>query len=318
MPTLTPEAVWAQRSNPSDASKNIVYLTFNVSNVPKESLKLNLTPTKLSYKATTDKGQEYAAEIELFEEIDPSESRHIHSARATECIIRKKEAKEEFWPRLTKEKVKLHWLKTDFDKWVDEDEQEEKAAEEPQFDPSMMSQFGGGDDAGGDFNIQTCDLGDCKELQQPFPLGATFCRKNCFVILKDCPCKINDLKVSKTGKHGFAKCNMVGYDLITGKKKQETVPGHISMFGFVPVKIEYEVADISGGQITAMTPDGQEKFFQVPESEIGTKLVAEFRENAEKGGDMFWLITVVYAPRMVGKNWQANMLVEAYKQGKAD
>jgi hypothetical protein len=42
---------------------------------------------------------------------------------------------------------------------------------------------------------------------------------------------------------------------------QETVPGHATMFGFEPKKMEYEVVDISNGQITAMTADGQEKFF---------------------------------------------------------
>ena len=115
-------------------------------------------------------------------------------------------------------------------------------------------------------------------------------------------CQVADLKISKTGKHGSSKANMVGYDIITNKKYQETVPGHTMMFGFTPVKVEYEVADIHDGQITGMTPDGQEKFFNVPEDpEVGEKLVNEFTENAAKGGDQFWIITVVYAPRMVGK-----------------
>jgi len=170
----------------------------------------------------------------------------------------------------------------------------------------------------GQLNIQSCDLTECKELEQPVPLQASLCRKNCFVIMKDNPCKVADLKISKTGKHGSTKANMVGYDVITGKKYQETVPGHTSMWGFTPVKVEYEVADIQDGVITAMTPDGQEKFFNVPEDpEVGEKLVKEFKENAEKGGDQFWVVTVVYAPRMVGKKWMANMLVEAYKPGKA-
>lgn len=34
------------------------------------------------------------------------------------------ELKIEYWPRLTKDKAKLQFLKTDFDKWVDEDEQD--------------------------------------------------------------------------------------------------------------------------------------------------------------------------------------------------
>ena len=37
-------------------------------------------------------------------------------------MLRKKEKKLEYWPRLTKDK--LPFVKTDFDKWVDEDEQD--------------------------------------------------------------------------------------------------------------------------------------------------------------------------------------------------
>ena len=39
-------------------------------------------------------------------------------------MLRKKELGEEYWPRLLKDKAKMHFLKTDFDKWVDEDEQD--------------------------------------------------------------------------------------------------------------------------------------------------------------------------------------------------
>ncbi|KAK6349518.1 Prostaglandin E synthase 3 (Cytosolic) [Orbilia brochopaga] len=163
MATLHPEVTWAQRSSPVDADKNIIYLTIKAPDVSKDNLKLDLTSTKLSYKGKTDKGQEYGVEIEFFEEIDPTESRHHHSARATECVLRKKEKKEEFWPRLTKDKAKLHWLKTDFDKWVDEDEQDGPAPE-PEFDPSMMSQFGGGDDAGGFGGIDFSKLGGAQDL----------------------------------------------------------------------------------------------------------------------------------------------------------
>lgn len=39
-------------------------------------------------------------------------------------MLRKKELKQEYWPRLTKEKPNRNWIKTDFSKWVDEDEQD--------------------------------------------------------------------------------------------------------------------------------------------------------------------------------------------------
>ena len=38
------------------------------------------------------------------------------SLRDIALILRKKEKKHEYWPRLTKEKIKLPYLKTDFSK----------------------------------------------------------------------------------------------------------------------------------------------------------------------------------------------------------
>src|SRR5260221_11386849 len=43
------------------------------------------------------------------------------SSRCLSLIIRKKETQKEYWPRLTKEKSRNTFIKTDFGKWVDED-----------------------------------------------------------------------------------------------------------------------------------------------------------------------------------------------------
>jgi len=160
---LTPEIVWAQRSSEDDPKKNVIYLTVNVSDVPKEGVKVDLAPTKITYKSTTTKGVEYSFEIEFFKEIDVDSSVINHTAKATEIIIRKKIAEKEYWPRLTKERNRLHNLRTDFDKWVDEDEQD-GIVPEPEYDPNMMSQFGGGDDAGGFGGIDFSKLGGAQDL----------------------------------------------------------------------------------------------------------------------------------------------------------
>ncbi len=39
-----------------------------------------------------------------------------HTSRDVEFVIRKKELKQEYWPRLLKESKKVHFLKTNFDK----------------------------------------------------------------------------------------------------------------------------------------------------------------------------------------------------------
>ncbi|KAK0705309.1 HSP20-like chaperone [Lasiosphaeris hirsuta] len=137
MASLTPEVLWAQRSSKSDAEKNFIYLTIKVADVPASSLKLDLKPTGLTFSGHSDSlKRSYSLELEFYGEVDPAESKIHHSGRDVEIILRKKELDDAYWPRLLKESKKVHFLKTDFDKWVDEDEQNEAAEED-------FSQFGG-------------------------------------------------------------------------------------------------------------------------------------------------------------------------------
>jgi len=143
----TPEVLWAQRSSKDDAEKNYIYLTIGTPDVPKSSMKLSLTPTKLTFTGHSEtKKTTYHVELEFYAEIDPENSKTHHTDRDVEVVLRKKELKEEFWPRLLKDTKKMHFLKTDFDKWVDEDEQ--NAVPEDDY----MNNFGGaggmGDDGG--------------------------------------------------------------------------------------------------------------------------------------------------------------------------
>lgn len=146
--TLTPEVLWAQRSSVADPTKNFIYLTISVPDVPKEDLQLDLKPTGVTFTGTSSTlKKKYHVELELYAEIDPAESRVNHTAKNIEMKLQKKELKEEYWPRLLKAAQKLHFLKTDFDKWVDEDEQNEAADE----DMAKFGDMGGMPGMGGDF-----------------------------------------------------------------------------------------------------------------------------------------------------------------------
>ena len=68
------------------------------------------------------------------------------TSRSVVLKLRKKDAEKEYWPRLTKEKVKNAYIKTDFSKWVDEDEQEETS---PAAALDNEMDFGGMDMGGG-------------------------------------------------------------------------------------------------------------------------------------------------------------------------
>jgi CS domain len=109
--------LWAQRSSTSEPEKNYVYLTISVPDVSKSSMKLDLKPTSLSFTGASEtKKTTYHVDLEFFDEIDVENSKTNHTARDIEMILRKKELKEEYWPRLLKDKAKVHFLKTDFDK----------------------------------------------------------------------------------------------------------------------------------------------------------------------------------------------------------
>ena len=105
--------------------------------VPEKSFKLDLKPTTLTFDGHSDTlKRDYHVQLEFYAEIDPENSKVHHTARNVELKLRKKELNDEYWPRLLKEAKKLQFLKTDFDKWVDEDEQNEAPEED-------FSQFGG-------------------------------------------------------------------------------------------------------------------------------------------------------------------------------
>ncbi|KHN99187.1 HSP20-like chaperone [Metarhizium album ARSEF 1941] len=147
--TATPEVLWAQRSPQSvEDENNFVFLTINVPDVSKDDMQLDLKPDCLTFTGTSGTlKRKYHVELPFYAEIDPKESKIHHTDKNIEIKIQKKESKKEYWPRLLKDSKKPHFVKTDFDKWVDEDEQNEAAED----DFSQFGGMGGMPGMGGDF-----------------------------------------------------------------------------------------------------------------------------------------------------------------------
>lgn len=143
---ILPEIYWAQRSSASEPEKNIIYLTVLISDIKQP--KVELKSDHLNFESGHEEdSQKYAVKVNFYDEIDVENSKQHYTGRGLFFVLRKKTAQDEFWPRLTKEK-RLPYIKTDFDKWVDEDEQED--AEEPAMPEGMdMSQMAGMGGAGG-------------------------------------------------------------------------------------------------------------------------------------------------------------------------
>ncbi|KAI9055944.1 hypothetical protein LZ554_000879 [Drepanopeziza brunnea f. sp. 'monogermtubi'] len=137
----TPEVLWAQRSSKTDEAKNFIYITISVPDVQKSNLKLDVKSQSLTFTGHSDSlKRDYHLDLTFWGEIDEKETKINHTAKNVALVLRKKELKEEFWPRLLKDAAKVHFLKTDFDKWVDEDDQDEA----PEDDLANMGAMGGG------------------------------------------------------------------------------------------------------------------------------------------------------------------------------
>jgi len=143
---MVPEVTWAQRSSATEAEKNHVFLAIMVPDVSPETIKLDVQPGYLDFTGYSEsKKANYHVKLELYKEIDPSASKTHHTSRSVEFVLQKKDLEVEFWPRLLKDAKKVHFLKTDFDKWVDEDEQDEVGE-----DDDYMSKMGGMQGMGGE------------------------------------------------------------------------------------------------------------------------------------------------------------------------
>ena len=79
-------------------------------------------------------------------------------------------------------------------------------------------------------------------------------------MLKGHPCKVIDYSTAKPGKHGSAKATIVGTDIFTNKKYEDSCPTSANMRVPIVNKAEYEVADIAeDGFCSLLQQDGSLK-----------------------------------------------------------
>jgi translation initiation factor 5A len=57
-------------------------------------------------------------------------------------------------------------------------------------------------------------------------INATEAKKGTNIIVEGVPCMVKNVDISKTGKHGHAKCKIEAVGIVSGQKKVFVVPGH--------------------------------------------------------------------------------------------
>ncbi|KAL6878277.1 hypothetical protein ACP4OV_012447 [Aristida adscensionis] len=134
-----PSTKWAQRSDK-------VFLTIELPDA--KDVKLNLKPEgHFDFSAKGSDDVPYELELELFDAVNVEESKAAVAAR-TICYLIKK-AENKWWPRLLKKEGKPPvFLKVDWDKWQDEDDEDVGLGDFNDMDFSKldMGDMGGADD----------------------------------------------------------------------------------------------------------------------------------------------------------------------------
>jgi hypothetical protein len=136
--TIFPDIKWAQR-------KDRVFITVDVPDC--KNHKIDITPEGLLKFSGESSTNNYGFELQLFGDVIVDECKWNTKGRNIFLSIMKKELEgdEQFWARFTKEKLKHPHIHVDWDKWADEDDDEEDVKEVgKEWDPSMMQGMGGG------------------------------------------------------------------------------------------------------------------------------------------------------------------------------
>lgn len=122
-------------------------------------------------------------------------------------------------------------------------------------------------------------------------------------MLKGFPCKVTDYSTAKPGKHGSAKASIVGLDIFTGKKYEDSMPTSANVMIPIVNKVEYEVADIDDDDfVSLIKDDGSLKSdlkLPVNDEDVYKELKAMWENNKDKGQVFFSVTSAVGQEKIV-------------------
>ena len=104
-----------------------------------------------------------------------------------------------------------------------------------------------------EYNIESGDAGASDTIS----VEAGQVRKGGYIMIKGKPCKVKEVSVSKTGKHGHAKCKFSASDIFTGTTCEELCPSTHSIDVPIVKKTEWIITGIQDeNYVLLMNDDG--------------------------------------------------------------
>lgn len=113
--TNNPHIRWAER-------KDRLYVTIELNEVKNPKIDI-VDNSRLTFLGESG-GKTYSLDLELFGEVDKENSKWVLDTRNIFLNIKKKE-KGPYWNYLVKDKQKRHYVNTDWQYYIDEDEEDE-------------------------------------------------------------------------------------------------------------------------------------------------------------------------------------------------
>jgi len=125
-----------------------------------------------------------------------------------------------------------------------------------------------------------------------FPIQAGALKKGDYMCIKGHPCKIIEVTVSKTGKHGHAKASITALDIFTKQKLEDMAPTTHNVDAPFVKSVNYSLMDVrEDGQLALMDEENNmREDLNLPKDE---ELAAEIRKQFEDGKEI--QLTVVSA-----------------------
>src|SRR6056297_1745724 len=106
-------------------------------------------------------------------------------------------------------------------------------------------------------------------------INATEARTGTNILIEGQPFTVRKMDVSKTGKHGHAKCRIEAVQMMTGSKKVFVVPGHDRFEVPMVNKKKGQILSLEGDHVSLMDLES----FETIEVPMNPELEGEIAEN---------------------------------------
>lgn len=150
------------------------------------------------------------------------------------------------------------------------------------------------------YSIDTTDAGASDTVS----VEAGQIRKGGYIMIKGKPCKVKDVSVSKTGKHGHAKCKFSASDIFTGATCEELCPSTHSIDVPIVSKKDWMIQGLQDETyVLLMDDDGEmREDLQLPNETYKTDddtknsvLIKDYCEQVNNGENIDIFCTVISA-----------------------